>query len=62
MRHRRPDRSGHSRAWAAAPGSYAEQVAVREAVPVARVIYIEPDIYVAGSNTKTDAIIIPGHD
>jgi cation diffusion facilitator family transporter len=36
--------------------------AVREAVPVARVIYIEPDIYVAGSNTKTDAIIIPGHD
>jgi cation diffusion facilitator family transporter len=38
------------------------EVAVREAVPVARVIYIEPDIYVAGSNTKTDAIIIPGHD
>lgn len=38
------------------------ETAVREAVPVARVIYIEPDIYVAGSNTKTDAIIIPGHD
>jgi cation diffusion facilitator family transporter len=38
------------------------EVAVREAVPAARVIYIEPDIYVAGSNTKTDAIIIPGHD
>lgn len=38
------------------------ELAVREAVPVARVIYIEPDIYVAGSNTKTDAIIIPGHD
>ena len=38
------------------------EVAVREAVPVARVIYIEPDIYVAGSNTKTDAIIIQGHD
>jgi cation diffusion facilitator family transporter len=38
------------------------EIAVREAVPVARVIYIEPDIYVAGSNTKTDAIIIPGHD
>jgi cation diffusion facilitator family transporter len=38
------------------------EVAVREAVPLARVIYIEPDIYVAGSNTKTDAIIIPGHD
>ena len=38
------------------------EVAVREAVPVARVIYIEPDIYVAGTNTKTDAIIIPGHD
>jgi len=38
------------------------EVAVREAVPVARVIYIEPDIYVAGSNTKTDAIIIQSHD
>ena len=38
------------------------EVAVREAVPVARVIYIEPDIYVAGSNTKTDSIIIQGHD
>jgi cation diffusion facilitator family transporter len=38
------------------------EVAVREAVPLARVIYIEPDIYVAGSNTSTDAIVIPGHD
>ena len=38
------------------------ELAVREAVPVARVIYIEPDIYVASSNTKTDAIIIQGHD
>jgi cation diffusion facilitator family transporter len=36
--------------------------AVRAAVPVARVIYIEPDIYVAGSKTSTDAIVIPGHD
>jgi cation diffusion facilitator family transporter len=36
--------------------------AVRTAVPAARVIYIEPDIYVAGSNTSTDAIVIPGHD
>ena len=36
--------------------------AVREAVPVARVIYIEPDIYVASSNTSTEAIIIPSHD
>jgi cation diffusion facilitator family transporter len=36
--------------------------AVRAAVPVARVIYIEPDIYVAGSNTSTASIIIPGHD
>jgi cation diffusion facilitator family transporter len=36
--------------------------AVREAVPVARVIYIEPDIYVASSNTSTAAIIIPSHD
>jgi cation diffusion facilitator family transporter len=38
------------------------EIAVREAVPVARVIYIEPDIYVASSNTKTDAIIIQSHD
>lgn len=38
------------------------ELAVREAVPAARVIYIEPDIYVAGSNTKTDAIIIQSHD
>jgi cation diffusion facilitator family transporter len=38
------------------------ELAVREAVPVARVIYVEPDIYVAGSNTSTDAIIVPGHD
>uniref|UniRef100_UPI0037C6EB49 cation diffusion facilitator family transporter n=1 Tax=Pseudolysinimonas sp. TaxID=2680009 RepID=UPI0037C6EB49 len=38
------------------------ELAVREAVPLARVIYIEPDIYVAGSNTSTDAIVIPGHD
>ncbi len=38
------------------------EVAVREAVPVARVIYIEPDIYVASSNTSTDAIVIPSHD
>jgi cation diffusion facilitator family transporter len=38
------------------------ELAVREAVPVARVIYIEPDIYVAGSNTSTDAIVIQGHD
>lgn len=38
------------------------EIAVREAVPVARVIYIEPDIYVAGSNTSTDAIVIQGHD
>ena len=38
------------------------EVSVREAVPVARVIYIEPDIYVAGSNTSTDAIVIQGHD
>lgn len=38
------------------------EIAVREAVPVARVIYIEPDIYVASSNTSTDAIVIQGHD
>lgn len=38
------------------------EVAVREAVPVARVIYIEPDIYVASSNTSTDAIVIQSHD
>lgn len=35
---------------------------VREAVPVARVIYIEPDIYVASSKTSTDAIVIQSHD
>lgn len=38
------------------------ETAVREAVPVARVIYVEPDIYVAASTTSTDAIVIPGHD
>lgn len=38
------------------------EAAVREAVPLARVIYIEPDIYVASSNASTEAIIIPGHD
>lgn len=38
------------------------ELAVREAVPVARVIYIEPDIYVASSNTSTDAIVIQSHD
>lgn len=38
------------------------ELAVREAVPVARVIYIEPDIYVASSNTSTDAIVIQAHD
>mgnify|MGYP001202544331 CR=1 FL=1 len=38
------------------------ELAVREAVPVARVIYIEPDIYHASSNTSTDAIVIQSHD
>ncbi len=38
------------------------ELAVRKAVPVARVIYIEPDIYVAASNTSTDAIVIQSHD
>jgi cation diffusion facilitator family transporter len=36
---------------------------IREAVPIARVIYIEPDIYVPTSATpSTDAIVIKGAD
>ena len=37
---------------------------VREAVPIARVIYIEPDVYVApgASNPSTEAIIIKAAD
>jgi hypothetical protein len=38
-------------------------LAIREAVPVARVIYIEPDVYVAKSATPaTDAIVIKAAD
>ena len=36
---------------------------VRAAVPAARVIYLEPDIYVArGDNPSTDAIVIRSTD
>lgn len=35
---------------------------VREAVPLARVIYIEPDIYAKTGNAATDAIVIKGAD
>lgn len=38
------------------------EASVRAAVPAARVIYIEPDIYVASSNTSTDAIVIQSTD
>jgi cation diffusion facilitator family transporter len=41
----------------------AVETAIREAVPVARVIYLEPDVYVAkGSEPSTDAIVIKGTD
>lgn len=37
--------------------------AIREAVPVARIIYLEPDVYVEkGSAPSTDAIVIKGTD
>jgi cation diffusion facilitator family transporter len=36
---------------------------IREAVPVARVIYIEPDVYIAkGATPETDAIVIKAAD
>jgi cation diffusion facilitator family transporter len=40
------------------------EAAIREAVPVARVIYIEPDVYVTPSDTQptTDTIVIKGAD
>jgi divalent metal cation (Fe/Co/Zn/Cd) transporter len=40
------------------------EVAIRKAVPVARVIYIEPDVFVepSASNPHTDAIVIKGTD
>jgi len=41
----------------------AVETAIREAVPVARVIYIEPDVYVAkGATPATDAIVIKAAD
>jgi cation diffusion facilitator family transporter len=42
----------------------AVEVAIREAVPLARVIYIEPDVYVAPSDghPSTDSIVIKGAD
>jgi cation diffusion facilitator family transporter len=40
------------------------EAAIRAAVPVARVIYLEPDVYVAPSDThpSTDTIVIKGTD
>ena len=39
------------------------ETTIREAVPVARVIYIEPDVYVAkGATPATDAIVIKAAD
>ena len=41
----------------------AVETAIREAVPVARIIYLEPDVYVAkAENPSTDAIVIKGTD
>ena len=41
----------------------AVEESVRAAVPVARIIYLEPDVYVAkGSEPSTDAIVIKGTD
>lgn len=41
----------------------AVETAIREAVPVARVIYIEPDVYVKkGATPETDAIVIKAAD
>jgi cation diffusion facilitator family transporter len=47
-----------------AAGIDAVEAAIREAVPVARVIYIEPDVYQAPntSNPTTDSIVIKGAD
>ena len=42
----------------------AVEAAIRKAVPIARVIYIEPDVYVApnAGHPNTDAIVIKGAD
>ncbi|MEO8094975.1 MAG: cation transporter, partial [Pseudolysinimonas sp.] len=41
----------------------AVEAEIRQAVPAARVIYIEPDIYLpAGGAPSTDAIVIRGAD
>lgn len=42
----------------------AVEKSIREAVPVARVIYLEPDVYVApkSGHPTTDAIVIKGND
>lgn len=41
----------------------AVEAAIRAAVPIARVIYIEPDVYApSGSHPSTDAIVIKGTD
>ena len=39
------------------------EAAIRAAVPIARIIYIEPDVYVAkGAHPTTDTIVIKGSD
>ncbi|CAN5277834.1 cation diffusion facilitator family transporter [soil metagenome] len=41
----------------------AVEAAIREAVPIARVIYLEPDVYApTGAHPSTDAIVIKGSD
>ena len=42
----------------------AVEASIRDAVPVARVIYIEPDVYLSpnAKNPSTDAIVIKGAD
>jgi hypothetical protein len=40
------------------------EIEIRKAVPLARVIYIEPDVYVdpGAGHPSTDAIVIKGAD
>lgn len=56
--------AGQSRLTDIAASINAVETRIREAVPVARVIYLEPDIYVgaATENPPTDAIVIKAAD
>ena len=38
------------------------EAAIREQVPIARVIYIEPDVYLPRTNAATESIIIRAAD